>query len=140
MIEQFPGQHAKIRKCLYCLDHKPFADFTGGSVACKICTNKLMEGCRDFPANEYMHMDYDNIVFVNYDEPEEEVKPAPKLKPIRRTAGRKRQNRWNANGDLLCTKCGRYKPTTEFHREKRTSTGYAQWCRPCYREYHRRKK
>jgi hypothetical protein len=42
---------------------------------------------------------------------------------------------------LLCTgPCGRELPTSEFHRLKRRSRGFAYWCKSCHREYHKRWK
>lgn len=38
---------------------------------------------------------------------------------------------------LLCTKCGQYKPETDFHRSCNSPTKKGYWCKQCRREYER---
>jgi len=36
---------------------------------------------------------------------------------------------------LECSKCGGYKPCSEFYKDKNTKRGYLTWCKMCVKEY-----
>ena len=52
------------------------------------------------------------------------------------TKERKQLNLFECAEKLLkCTKCGEYKPCSEFHKANKRKRGYAPWCKMCVKQY-----